>query len=54
LGNAWREHGDEADAQALAQARDTADPLVREHIDWALAQRALAASPAAAPVPSRP
>jgi epoxyqueuosine reductase len=41
LGNAWREHGDVADAHALATARDTADPLVREHIDWALAQRAL-------------
>ncbi len=40
LGNAWREHGDVADAQALALARDAADALVREHIDWALAQRA--------------
>ena len=39
LGNAWREHGDAADAQALAEARDAADALVREHIDWALAQR---------------
>jgi epoxyqueuosine reductase len=39
LGNAWREQGDEADAQALAAARDSACALVREHIDWALAQR---------------
>ena len=39
LGNAWREQGDPADARALAAARDGADPLVREHIDWALAQR---------------
>jgi len=42
LGNAWRERGDVADAQALAAAREAADPLVREHIDWALAQRVLA------------
>jgi epoxyqueuosine reductase len=54
LGNAWREHGDEADACALAQARDAADPLVREHIDWALAQRVRAGPGAAASVPSRP
>ncbi|MCE2908961.1 MAG: tRNA epoxyqueuosine(34) reductase QueG [Burkholderiaceae bacterium] len=39
LGNAWREQGDPADARALAAARDGADVLVREHIDWALAQR---------------
>ncbi len=39
LGNAWRETGDEAVAQALAGARDGADELVREHIDWALDQR---------------
>ena len=39
LGNAWRETGDEAVAQALAGARDGADELVREHIDWALGQR---------------
>jgi epoxyqueuosine reductase len=40
LGNGWREHGDPALAQALRAARDAADPLVREHIDWALSQRA--------------
>ncbi len=39
LGNAWRETGDAAIAAALQSARETADPLVREHIDWALAQR---------------
>ena len=39
LGNAWRTTGDAALAQALAGARDAAEPLVREHIDWALAQR---------------
>ncbi len=39
LGNAWRETGDEALRDALAGARATADALVREHIDWALAQR---------------
>jgi epoxyqueuosine reductase len=43
LGNAWRETGDTAIAAALQAARDTADALVREHIDWALAQRAVAA-----------
>jgi epoxyqueuosine reductase len=39
LGNAWRESGDVRYAQALAAQRDTATPLVAEHIDWALAQR---------------
>ena len=39
LGNAWRESGDAAYAQALQAARDAAAPLLREHIDWALAQR---------------
>jgi epoxyqueuosine reductase len=39
LGNAWRASGDTAIAQALAAAREGADDLVREHIDWALAQR---------------
>ncbi len=39
LGNAWRETGDGSIAQALSAARDAALPLVREHIDWALAQR---------------
>lgn len=42
LGNARRAEGDSeagrAVAVALQAARDTADPLVREHIDWALAQ----------------
>jgi epoxyqueuosine reductase len=54
LGNAWRDGGDEADAQALAAARDAADPLVREHIDWALAQRVHARRGPPAPVPSAP
>ena len=40
LGNAWRETGDVALAQALTAARDEADALVQEHIDWALAQSA--------------
>jgi epoxyqueuosine reductase len=44
LGNAWRQQGDTADAQALAAARDGASPLVQEHIDWALAQRVHAAA----------
>ena len=39
LGNAWREQGDPAVATALTAARDAAGELVREHIDWALAQR---------------
>ena len=39
LGNAWRECGDEAIARALEATRDGACELVREHIDWALAQR---------------
>lgn len=39
LGNAWRATGDQAIAYALQQARPAATPLVREHIDWALAQR---------------
>ncbi len=39
LGNAWRETGDAAVAQALSAARDAAVPLVQAHIDWALAQR---------------
>ena len=42
LGNAWRDTGDAALAQALTTARDAADTLVQEHIDWALAQRAAA------------
>ncbi|MCK6432215.1 MAG: tRNA epoxyqueuosine(34) reductase QueG [Burkholderiaceae bacterium] len=39
LGNAWRESGDPSLAQALREARDGADDMLREHIDWALAQR---------------
>ncbi|WP_353093592.1 tRNA epoxyqueuosine(34) reductase QueG [Methylibium sp.] len=39
MGNAWRESGDPAVAQALQSARDGASDLLREHIDWALAQR---------------
>lgn len=42
LGNARRAEGDSeagrAVASALQAARDDADPMVREHIDWALAQ----------------
>ncbi len=38
LGNALRAEGDSRIAQALAEARDSADALVAEHIDWALAQ----------------
>jgi len=40
LGNAWRETGDPALAAALTAARDAADDALREHIDWAIAQRA--------------
>jgi epoxyqueuosine reductase len=40
LGNAWRQSGDESYARALQGAREAASPLVREHIDWALAQGA--------------
>ncbi len=43
LGNAWRETGDPAIAEALAAAQGDAAPLLREHLDWALAQRARAA-----------
>ncbi len=39
LGNAWRETGDVALAQALQAGRDGAAPRLRDHIDWALAQR---------------
>ena len=42
LGNAWRDVGEPAIAQALQAAREAAEPLVQEHIDWALAQRAVA------------
>ncbi|MGA0612612.1 tRNA epoxyqueuosine(34) reductase QueG [Caldimonas sp. KR1-144] len=54
LGNAWRDRGDEAFAQALAHARDAATPLVREHIDWALAQRERPSATARAAGPARP
>lgn len=37
LGNALHAGDDAAIRSALAAARDAADPLVREHIDWALA-----------------
>ena len=37
LGNALHRQGDPDMRQALVQARDAADALVREHIDWALA-----------------
>jgi epoxyqueuosine reductase len=39
LGNAWRATGDHTIAHALQGARPSADALVAEHIDWALAQR---------------
>ena len=38
LGNALRARFDPAIVEALASARQAATPLVREHIDWALAQ----------------
>ena len=40
LGNAWRDRGDLATHRALRAALDDAEPLVQEHINWALAQRA--------------
>jgi epoxyqueuosine reductase len=36
LGNALRATGDESIRQALTQAHADAEPLVQEHIDWAL------------------
>ena len=42
LGNAWRVQGDAAVANALHEARPSADDLVGQHIDWALAQRTVA------------
>jgi epoxyqueuosine reductase len=39
LGNALRQTGDAAIGEALTAARAGADALVREHIDWALAQQ---------------
>ena len=50
LGNALRASGDAAIAEALENRREAASPMLREHIDWALAQRAdaqLSAAPAA-------
>jgi len=39
LGNAWRETGEVAIAQALQAALPQANALLAEHIEWALAQR---------------
>ena len=39
LGNAWRATGEPVFRDALGAARAAAGELVREHIDWALAQR---------------
>ena len=39
LGNAWRESGDPAVAEALRSALPSADALLLEHLQWALAQR---------------
>ena len=44
LGNAWRDSGAPEFAQVLQQRRATADDLLAEHIDWALAQRGPALS----------
>jgi epoxyqueuosine reductase len=46
LGNALAATGDCAIAEALRARRDGASALVREHIDWALGQRAPAELPA--------
>lgn len=40
LGNALRAGAGDDVLQALASQREAATPLVREHVDWALAQRA--------------
>ncbi|MCW2783392.1 MAG: queG, partial [Marmoricola sp.] len=40
MGNALRETGDAAIGQALMRGRDASSELVREHVDWALAQGA--------------
>ncbi len=50
LGNAWRSSGDTALRDALAAAWLQADELVREHIEWGLAQ---AAAPIIEAVPRR-
>lgn len=39
LGNTLRASGEPELARALGAAREAAEPLVQEHIDWALAQR---------------
>ncbi len=54
LGNAWRITGELRYAQALAQAREAADMLVAEHIDWALAQRAAPLDASVALLPISP
>ena len=41
LGNAWRATGDGALASALAAGLAAATPLLAEHVQWALAQRAV-------------
>ena len=38
LGNALRARNDPAIVRSLAERRESASPLVREHIDWALSQ----------------
>jgi epoxyqueuosine reductase len=43
LGNALRSTGNAAIAAALREKRESASPLVREHIDWALEQTGAAA-----------
>jgi epoxyqueuosine reductase len=53
LGNALRASGDPAIVEALRARRETASPLVREHIDWALAQHP-DATPAAASLSEAP
>ena len=44
LGNALRASGDAAIVAALRRRREGASPMVREHIDWALAQAPAAAA----------
>ena len=52
MGNALRATGDEAIVRALLARRESAVPLVREHIDWAVAQGSLPrADSVAAPMP---
>jgi epoxyqueuosine reductase len=52
MGNALRATGDEAIVRALMARRESAVPLVREHIDWAVAQGSLPrADSVAAPMP---